>query len=181
MAYSVNLRLMGQPSLALFGLDNILVINLIYLFIAVLLIKLLFYLLMYTDEGLKIRLVGYNKVVAHSSGINMTFYTCVGLLMSGLLFGLSGSLMVSFQGFMDIGMGFGMVIHGLTSLMLGEIIIKKRSFVSSLIAPLVGALIYQQILGFTVSMGLMPSDLKFFTGLLILSVIFFNKEHIYAY
>lgn len=39
------------------------------------------------------------------------------------MFGLAGSLMVQMQQFMDIGMGVGIVIHGLASLMIGELIV----------------------------------------------------------
>ena len=89
--------------------------------------------------------------------------------------GLAGSLMVQMQQFMDVGMGVGIVIHGLASLMIGESIIGNTTIQKQLVAPLIGALIYQQIQGVALSFGLAPSDLKFFTGSIVLIVLSIQK------
>jgi putative ABC transport system permease protein len=79
---------------------------------------------------------------------------------------------------MDIGMGIGILIHGLASLMVGEAIIGCSTLNRQLLAPLVGAIVYQQIQGIALSCGLAPSDLKFFTGAIVLLVIALNKTGI---
>jgi putative ABC transport system permease protein len=84
--------------------------------------------------------------------------------------------MVQLQAYMDIGMGVGIVIHGLAALMIGEAIIGNETLNKQLLAPLIGALIYQQIQGMAINFGLAPSDLKFLTGFIVLSVIAMQKR-----
>jgi putative ABC transport system permease protein len=76
---------------------------------------------------------------------------------------------------MDVGIGVGILIHGLTSLMIGEAMIGNAMLNRQLIAPLFGALVYQQVQGIALSFGLAPSDLKFFTGSIVLLVIALKK------
>ena len=83
--------------------------------------------------------------------------------------------MVQLQSYMDIGMGVGIVIHALAAFMIGEAIIGNDGLKKQLIAPLVGALVYQQIQGIVLSCGLAPSDLKFFTGAFVLVTIIMQK------
>lgn len=170
MAYSVNLRIMGKPNISLFehtGFSlNIAVLSII---IALCIIPLILFLR--TDFGLRLRAVGLNPEFAAKLGINLNRYTALGLFIAGALFGLAGSLMVQIQNYMDIGIGVGIVIHALASLMIGEAIIGNNTLGRQLLAPLVGALIYQQIQGLVLSLGLVPSDLRFFTGSIVLLVI----------
>jgi putative ABC transport system permease protein len=55
--------------------------------------------------------------------------------------------------------------------MIGEAIIGNATLNKQLVAPLLGALVYQQGQGLALSFGLAPSDLKFFTGSIVLLVI----------
>ena len=84
--------------------------------------------------------------------------------------------MVQLQSYMDIGMGVGIAIHGLAALMIGETITGNITLKRQLLAPLVGALIYQQIQGLALFIGLAPSDLKFLTGFIVLTVIATPKK-----
>ena len=84
--------------------------------------------------------------------------------------------MVQVQGYADVGMGVGIVIHALAALMIGESLIKSKTLLAQLMAPLMGALIYQQIQGMALAFGLEPSDLKLFTGFIVLGVIAFRGK-----
>lgn len=175
MAYSVNLRVMGKPNIALFNcpamfgldvIDNI--AKLLFVLVAIVLPLSLF---LRTDFGLRFRSVGLNKNFAIKQKISVEKNVVLGLFIAGMLAGLAGGLMVQIQSYMDIGMGVGILIHGLASLMIGETIIGNQSLNRQLLAPLIGATVYQQIQGFALSFGLAPSDLKFFTGAIVLLVI----------
>ena len=72
---------------------------------------------------------------------------------------------------MDISMGTGIVIHAIAALMIGESIIGNKTLSRQLLAPFVGALVYQQIQGLVLFMGMPPSDLKLLTGGLVLTII----------
>jgi putative ABC transport system permease protein len=129
-----------------------------------------------TDFGLRFRAVGLNPNFAKHQRISIWKYTVFGLFTAGAAFGLAGSLIVQLQNYSDVGMGVGILIHGLAALMIGEAIIGNTTLNLQLAAPLIGALIYQQIQGVALFLGLAPSDLKFFTGIIVLSVIALKKE-----
>jgi len=178
MAYSLNLRLMGKPNLSLFDQktvftfigDSLEIKSLFVLGILILLIVLLF-LFLKTEKGLRFRSIGLSPLFSERQGINVPKYMILGLFTGNLLCGFAGGLMAQIQGYTDVGMGFGLVLHVLAALIIGEGLIKNKSIFAQLFAPFLGALVYQQIQGFVIALGLEPSDLKFFTGLLVLSII----------
>lgn len=174
MTYSINLRIMGKPNIALFEMGGI-NLDLISLIMVVMLCIIPLALFLHTDFGLRFRTIGSNPKFAINHGISVKKYTSLGLFIAGAMFGLAGSLIVQMQQFMDVGMGVGIVIHGLASLMIGESIVGNRTISKQLAAPIIGALIYQQIQGIALSFGLAPSDLKFFTGSIVLIVLSIQK------
>ncbi|CAK8162484.1 putative ABC transport system permease protein [Candidatus Xenohaliotis californiensis] len=175
MAYSANLRIMGKPNIALFEIGGI-NLDLMSLIIIVGICILPFFLFLHSDFGLRFQMVGHNPKFTVTHGISVNKYTSLGLFIAGSMFGLAGSLIVQMQQFMDVGMGVGIVIHGLASLMIGESIVGNNTIAKQLAAPIIGALIYQQIQGIALSFGLAPSDLKFFTGSIALIVLAIQKE-----
>ena len=181
MVYSINLRIMGKPNLALFDkpvLFSDISINfkILTLLIIIVILAIMFILFLYSEKGLRLRAVGLNKSFANKKSISIANYTILGLFIANCYNGLAGSIMVQLQSYMDIGMGVGIVIHGLAALMLGETITGNSNLKSQLVAPLVGALVYQQIQGLALFIGLAPSDLKFLTGFIVLSVIAIPKK-----
>ncbi len=181
MAYSVNLRIMGKPNVSLFDSASLfaqgsIIGNISILLLILIVIVLPLALFLRTELGLKFRAVGLNPGFAHRQGISITTYTMLGLFLAGFFTGLAGSLMVQLQSYMDVGIGAGIVIHALAALMIGEKLIGNDTLNKQLLAPLIGALLYQQIQGAALSFGLAPSDLKFFTGSLVLLVIAMQRK-----
>ncbi|MDR1031866.1 MAG: hypothetical protein LBL30_01950 [Holosporales bacterium] len=179
MAYSVNLRIMGKPNIALFDCGGLFGANIIsnMLVITVLMAGCVipFAVFLRTDFGLRFRAVGLNLNFAKQQGVSIEKYTMFGLFAACSMFGLAGSLIVQLQSYMDVGIGVGILIHGLASLMVGEAMIGNATLNRQLLAPLLGALVYQQVQGIALSLGLAPSDLKFFTGSIVLLVIALKK------
>jgi putative ABC transport system permease protein len=176
MVYSVNLRIMGKPNMALFDVEMV-NLDILMLVLVILFCVSFFALFLYTDFGIRFRTIGSNPKFAMHQGISINKYTTLGLFIAGSMFGLAGSLIVQMQQFVDVGMGVGIVIHGLASLMIGEVIIGNNTIKRQLAAPLIGALIYQQIQGLVLSFGLVSSDLKFFTGCVVLIVLALKKKN----
>ncbi len=176
MIYSINLRIMSKPNISLFKSENLFsqnnnIFNIIILLVIIALITIPLALFLRTEIGLRLRSIGLNPDFASKNGVSIAKYTIFGLFLAGSYSGLAGSLMVQLQNYMDIGMGIGIVIHALAALMIGEKIIGNETLNKQLIAPLIGAIIYQQIQGIALSFGLAASDLKFFTGVIVLVVI----------
>ncbi|MDR0942892.1 MAG: hypothetical protein LBM19_04830 [Holosporales bacterium] len=182
MAYSINLRIMGKPNISLFNCNtlfsNDIIGNISILVVIITLLILPLALFLRADFGLRFRAVGLNPDFAKKQGVSIEKYTVFGLFLAGSLAGLAGGLMVQIQNYMDIGMGVGIIIHGLASLMIGEAIIGNNTLNKQLLAPFVGALVYQQIQGIVISFGLAPSDLKFFTGSVVLIVLAMQRQRV---
>ena len=181
MMYSVNLRLLGKPNIALFNTVSMFsqssaLVNILLLLAILMALILPLALFLRTEVGLRLRAVGLNQAFARRQNISVARFTMLGLFIAGCFTGVAGGLVVQLQYYMDVGMGIGIVIHGLAALMIGEAIVGNNTINRQLIAPLVGALIYQQIQGAVLFIGLAPSDLKFFTGSLVLLVIGLQRQ-----
>jgi putative ABC transport system permease protein len=173
MAYTVNLRLMGKPNLGLFQqsvwMEGFGLMGRIFGLIAILVVLIiLLNAFLKTQVGLRLRAVGLNPSFAKRQGIGLEAYTLMGFAMGSALTSLGGALTIQLQRYSDINMGLGMVIHALAALMLGERLVGNQTLFRQLLAPLVGALVYQQIQGIVLWFGLAPTDLKFVTGLILI-------------
>ena len=175
MVYSLDLRLLGKPNVALFAfavLEN----PLIKLFCGMFgLIMVIRYFLL-TDYGLRFRAVGLHPSFSQTHGLNVVQQTYLGLGFAGMLYGFSGSLMVIMQQYVDVGMGMGIAIHGLAAMMIGETIMGRDTLTKQLVSPIIGAIIYQQVIGLVMAGGFEPSDLKLVTGCVVLAVLFCSNK-----
>ena len=176
MLYGVNLKILNTPNVALFAAPSVFsqgntLINILLIIMLMLLVITPLLLLLHTEIGLKLRVVGLNHTFAKAKRISLSKYTIGGLIIANCYIGIAGSVMVQLQNYMDIGMGFGIGIHALAALMIGECIIGKDSLNKQLLAPLIGALIYQQIQGVILMFGFASGDLKLITGLLLIAII----------
>ncbi|MGE8320106.1 MAG: ABC transporter permease [Comamonas sp.] len=182
MLYSVNLRIMGRSNISLFGNGSILDViplsgegsPLNKIAIVGGLLALVFVALNYffkTEKGTAMRAVGANPDMSEAQGINVWTATIVGIGLAGGLSALSGALMVQSQGFGDINMGLGVLINGLAALMIGEAIIGNQTVMRQLLAPIVGALIYYQLISLCLAANMPPPDLKLATGLFVLFML----------
>jgi putative tryptophan/tyrosine transport system permease protein len=177
--YSVNLRILGKANVALLDTESLLswiapaaVVNVnaqIALF-AVLVLAVLAALrwLLTTEIGLSLRAVGANASLAPALAINPWTYVLAGLALANGLSALAGAVAVQLQGFADVHMGFGVLINGLAALIIGETLVGRHSVTRQLAAPVLGSVVYYQIVSVGLSLGLKPADLKLATGLFVL-------------
>ena len=77
----------------------------------------------------------------------------LGLLISNGFVGMSGALIGQFQGFADVGMGIGTIVIGLASVIIGEVVFGTKSFVRSLIAVVLGSIVYRIVIAAVLYMG----------------------------
>ena len=180
--YSVNLRVLGKSNVALIGMDSVLhwispaVVTDVKLQIAVLgvlmalaLAGLLWFLS--TEVGLSMRAVGANAILAPGLGINPWTYILAGLALANGLSAFAGAVAVQLQGFADVHMGFGVLINGLAAVIIGETLIGRETVARQLAAPVLGAIVYYQLVSLGLALGLKPADLKLATGLFVLATL----------
>ena len=94
------------------------------------------------EDGMTVNL----HIGGEPSSIDPAFTTTVGLCAANAMVALSGGLLVQYQKFSDISLGTGMVVIGLASLIIGEVVMGRRSVVRGIAAALVGAVIYRIII-----------------------------------
>jgi len=177
--YSVNLRVLGKSNTALLGMDTLLswispaVVDSVNLQIAVFAVLALavlaaLYWFLSTEIGLSLRAVGVNAALAPALAINPWTYVLGGLALASGLAALAGAVAVQLQGFADVHMGFGVLITGLAAVIIGETLIGRQAVARQLAAPLVGSIVYYQLISLGLALGLKPADLKLATGLFVL-------------
>ncbi|GAI87896.1 unnamed protein product, partial [marine sediment metagenome] len=92
---------------------------------------------------------------------------------------LAGALVAQNQGFSDVGMGIGMIVMGLASVIIGEGVFRPRGITSILLACLGGTFLYRLFITIALRLGMAPGDLKLITAVLVviaLAVPFIRKK-----
>lgn len=170
--YSINIRIMGRPNLALLNLDTLVrgPTLLLLLLAIVLLTFLLLTRFLASDYGLALRAAGTNPRLARAYGVNQGKMTISVLALSNGLVALAGALFAQAQGFADVSFGTGTIIIGLASLMIGEALLGGRRVSLDLLACILGAILYRAALALALNsqdVGLEPSDLNLVTALIV--------------
>lgn len=124
-----------------------------------------------TKLGLSLRATGDNREMVAASSINPGFTTTVGLCLANALTGLSGALVAQYSKFSDINQGTGMVVIGLASLIIGEVVVGRSSVRRCLIGAVVGAVIYRIIIALALSSKLGANNLKLVSAIIVAAAI----------
>jgi putative ABC transport system permease protein len=182
MAWSANLRIMAMPNKAVppeLSIFDAISTKILYstwlqvgLFaIVVLAVVIALIAFFRTEIGLSMRCVGANARLSPALGINERFYVVFGFGLANALAAFGGAIVVQQQGYADVTMGFGILINGLAALIIGEAIVGRSTIKRQLAAPVVGSIIYYQLVSLGLATGLNPSDLKFLTGAFVLATL----------
>ncbi|MBT8333117.1 MAG: ABC transporter permease [Deltaproteobacteria bacterium] len=185
--YSINIRIMGGPNIALIGsatiFDPVIKLGvpahlaglLIFGGFAVMVMSLVIWFLK-TEFGQAVLATGDNPQMIVSLGVNTHFIIIVGVGLSNALVSLSGALKAQNQGAADVGMGIGTIIAGLASVIVGETIFGSSSITRAIIAAILGSTVYR--LAIALALGLQwgdfsfsPSDLNLITALLVIGAL----------
>ncbi|BAH45017.1 MULTISPECIES: ABC transporter permease [Brevibacillus] len=185
--YSINLRVMGKANLPLLredtlftyvkdmGIPNLTVggvtllsgVAIIFI-VGVLVLKLIIDWFLHTDMGLDLRATGDNSKMIRSFGVNTDSTTIIGLALSNGLVALAGAWVAQYQGFADVGMGIGMIVIGLASVIVGEVLFGSSSIFRVTLAVILGSIVYRLVIALALDAGLNPSDMKLITALIVI-------------
>lgn len=130
-----------------------------------------FYLFLNTRLGFCLRATGDNEYMVRASGINSNAMKILGLSMANGFVGLAGGLLAQYQSYAEIGMGTGIVVIGLASVIIGETIFefffKSIPLFVRLIAVCVGAVLYRLAIAFAINAGMPANDMKLVSSLIV--------------
>ena len=177
--YSVNLRIMGKSNIPLFSVKHLFngnMIPIVTLVILLILAKITIDYLLKTKFGFALKALGDNETLVISLGIDEKRLKIYGLMIANSFVALSGAILAQYQGFADVGMGTGTIITGLASIIIGEAIFKKRSFISMSMTVILGTIIYRTIIAMSLKLGMNASDLKLITSILVVGIIFLKEK-----
>ncbi len=169
--YTINLAVMGaSANVSLIGKDTLYVrlfaqltplskdgVKLLVGAVLALLVFLLLVWFFKTHLGLCIRATGNNEAMVRSSSINASVMKVVGLAVSNGCIALSGAVVAQYQGYADISSGFGILVVGLASVIIGEAFFGRRGVTLGLLSAIVGSLLYRVIISLALSTNVFPT------------------------
>jgi len=196
MLYSINIRILGnRANVPVIDQKTLLTdvssrfsgvipdeyILLVFFVIVALGIKLLVDLFFHTDLGMTIGAMGNNEQMVISQGINPKTLKTIGLGLSNGLVAVSGAFAAQYLGFADVGLGQGIIISGLASVMIGEFLIRKSNRIGVLtLCAIAGSILFHAVMyvgryyGYVIKMT--PNDLSLIKGLLIIILLVLTQS-----
>ncbi|MFS0782949.1 ABC transporter permease [Bacillus sp. 1P06AnD] len=161
------------------GLDGVLPSGwgvLLAMLVVTLIIKFLIDAFLKTEIGLAIRATGDNENMIHSFSANTSNMKILGLGISNGLVALSGALIAQYGGFSDVGMGIGMIVIGLASVIIGEAIFGSKSIVRATFAVVGGAIIYRIVVTLAMQAKFLDTgDMKLITAIIVIIALILPK------
>ncbi|UHA74267.1 ABC transporter permease [Paenibacillus sp. 481] len=176
--YSINLRIMGRSNIGLSSNEQTLLTPLSggfgllgAMLLGALAIKLALDWFLRTEIGLSLRATGNNPRMIRSFGVNTDHTIIIGVSLSNGLVALAGALVAQYQGFADIGSGFGMIVVGLASVIIGEAVFGHRTIFHATLSVLLGAVLYRVIMAVAIQMELNSVDFKLLTAVIVIMAL----------
>lgn len=183
---TISLKIMGKPNLSLIGYPSIFDLyskTIVLLALGSILLLVCAYILM-SPLGLLLHAFGNNPILLNLSGKNAGVYRMIGLSFSNALVGGCGALTAQINGYADIGMGTGVVLIALATVIIGQQIskssVKRFSFsvFFQLFSCFVGIIVYFSMMNFLIRLGLDPIYLRLMVGVCLIAFLSVTKANI---
>jgi putative ABC transport system permease protein len=196
MLYSINIRILGnRANVPVLKQETILskvsglfsgslpdeYVMLIFFLVVVGVIKVLVDLFFRTDLGMTMGAMGNNEQMVISQGVNPKTLKTIGVGLSNGLVAVSGAFAAQYLGFADVGLGQGIIISGLASVMIGEFLVMKSNRIGVLtLCAISGSILFHGVMylgryyGYLIEMT--PNDLNLIKGLLIIVLLVITQS-----
>lgn len=173
--HSIMLMLMGRANLGLLHsstLQDLLPFDaslneLVLGLVAVVLVILVLLFFLFTRLGQAYIATGDNPDMAKSFGIHTGRMELMGLVLSNGIIALAGALIAQQEGYADVSRGIGVIVVGLASLIIGEVLFDNLTMAERFIAIVVGAVFYQFLILIVISLGVNTSYLRIFSAAIL--------------
>jgi putative tryptophan/tyrosine transport system permease protein len=142
----------------------------------VLLLKIIIDWFLKTEIGLSIRATGDNEMMISSFAADTDTLKTIGLGISNALVAFSGALVAQYNGFSDVGMGIGMIVIGLASVIIGEAVFGAKTIVRATLAVVGGAILYRIIVTLALRVDFLETgDMKMITAFIVICALVIPK------
>ncbi|MBB5752018.1 ABC transporter permease [Prosthecomicrobium pneumaticum] len=183
--FSVNLRVMGRPNVALINQETMLTpfyglglpdyyVRPLFVGVLALVVLLLVWRFLASDLGLAMRATGANPRMARAQGVKTSVHIYLGMALSNALVALGGSLFAQTNGFADVTSGVGTIVVGLAAVIVGETLFRSRLILLALVGCVLGSVLYRLAIQLALSsdvLGLQASDLNLVTAVLVAAAL----------
>jgi putative ABC transport system permease protein len=196
-AYTVTLRIMGKSNIPLLDVRTILspylegvrgflittfgdsarrytsnFTEILVFAVVVVIVLLILNWFLHTEIGLTLRATGKNRQMIRAVGVDDRMIIVLGLMLSNGLAGLAGALVVQQQGFADVQMGVGMIVRGLASVMIGEVLLRPQTIGQSILAVTGGMVVFEVLRAWVfAALRLDAPDIKLVSALVVLTAL----------
>ena len=173
---SLMLMIMGRANLGLLDIQtlqdllpfskdsNLLILGLMAVLIVI--AGLIYFL--HTKLGQAYIATGDNRDMAKSFGIHTDRMEVMGLVVSNGLIALAGALVSQQDGYADVSKGIGVIVIGLASIIIGEVLFSTGlTLLERLIAIVIGSILYQFLIAAVITLGFNTNYLKLFSALVL--------------
>ena len=173
--HSLILMIMGRANLGLLNIQrlqdllpfseqmNELLLGAVSLIVVISII--IFFL--YSRLGQAYIATGDNPDMACSFGINTGQMELLGLVFSNGIIALAGALIAQQEGYADVSRGIGVIVIGLASLIIGEVLFEELTMLERFLAIILGAIFYQFLILGVLSLGINTSYLRIFSAMIL--------------
>lgn len=176
--YTVNLWVMGgRADLPLLKVDTIFTYTqsllgesygkLITVALITCVVGVLLALFLKTQLGLSIRATGDNRDMVSASSIDPSFTITVGLCLANGLTALAGGVLAQYQMSSNLSLGTGVVVIGLASLIIGEVVVRRGGVGRCIAGAIVGSVIYRVLMVFALRASANPANLKLISAVIV--------------
>ena len=176
--YTVNLWVMGgRADLPLLKVDTIFTYTqsllgesygkLITVALITCVVGVLLALFLKTQLGLSIRATGDNRDMVSASSIDPSFTITVGLCLANGLTALAGGVLAQYQMSSNLSLGTGVVVIGLASHIMGEVVVRRGGVGRCIAGAIVGSVIYRVLMVFALRASANPANLKLISAVIV--------------
>lgn len=129
-----------------------------------------------TDIGLAIRATGDNETMIRSFSADTDGLKILGLGLANAMVAFSGALVAQYSGFSDVGMGIGMIVIGLASVIIGEAVFGAKKIARATLAVIGGSILYRLIVTMALRVDFLETgDMKLITAIIVIIALVLPK------
>jgi putative ABC transport system permease protein len=132
------------------------------------------YFLLRSQLGYAFAIYGNNPLFFKRHHVSTKYVVIVGTVLGGAAAGLSGYLFATANGFVDVTMNYGIVLLGITSLMLGKVFLDRQQ--PNLMAPFLGIVLFFILQHALIKCGFSLRYFNAFQAVMILAIWIFSQR-----
>lgn len=124
-----------------------------------------------TEMGQAYIATGDNEEMARSLGIATDRMKLFGLMVSNGIIALAGALLAQNDGYASVDKGIGIIVIGLASIIIGEVLFGNLNLGERLLAIVVGSVLYQLLILLVIKLGFDTTYLKIISATILASCL----------